>query len=35
MFYFASMQGLTHVHLSAQLEPFLAQEDSLHTLNTP
>ena len=28
-------QGLTLVHFSAQLEPCLAQENTLHTLNTP
>jgi len=28
-------QGLTLVHFSAQLEPCLSQENSLHTLNTP
>jgi hypothetical protein len=28
-------QGLTLVHCSAQLEPCLTQENSLHTLNTP
>ena len=31
----ASRQGLTLVHLSAQLEPCLSQENTLHTLNTP
>jgi len=30
----ASDQGLTLVHFSAQLEPCLTQEDTLHTLNT-
>jgi len=28
-------QGLTLVHFSAQLEPCLAQYNTLHTLNTP
>jgi len=28
-------QGLPLVHFSAQLEPYLTQEDTLHTLNTP
>jgi len=28
-------QGLTPVHFSAQLEPCLTQEDTLHTPNTP
>ena len=28
-------QGLTLVHLSAQLEPCLSQENTLHSLNTP
>ena len=28
-------QGLTLVHISAQLEPCLTQENTLHTLNTP
>ena len=28
-------QGLTLVHFSAQLEPCLTQETTLHTLNTP
>jgi len=28
-------QGLTIVHFSAQLEPCLSQESTLHTLNTP
>jgi len=28
-------QGLTLVHFSAQLEPFMTQENTLHTLNTP
>jgi hypothetical protein len=28
-------QGLTLVHFSAQLEPCLAQENTLRTLNTP
>jgi hypothetical protein len=28
-------QGLTLVHFSAQLEPCLTQENTLHTLNTP
>jgi len=28
-------QGLTLVHLSAQLEPCLTQENTLHTLYTP
>jgi hypothetical protein len=31
----ASWQGLTLVHLSAQLEPYLSQGNTLHTLNTP
>jgi hypothetical protein len=31
----ALSQGLTLVHFSAQLEPCLTQEDTLHTLNTP
>jgi len=31
----ASAQGLTLVHFSAQLEPCPAQENTLHTLNTP
>jgi len=31
----ASMQGLTLVHFSAQLEPCLTQENTLHTPNTP
>ena len=30
-----SDQGLTLVHFSAQLEPCLTQENTLHTLNTP
>jgi hypothetical protein len=29
------VQGLTLVHFSAQLEPCLSQENTLHTLNTP
>jgi len=29
------VQGLTLVHFSAQLEPCLTQENTLHTLNTP
>jgi len=28
-------QGLTLVHFSAQLEPCLTHENTLHTLNTP
>jgi hypothetical protein len=28
-------QGLTLIHFSAQLEPCLTQENTLHTLNTP
>ena len=28
-------QGLTFVHLSAELEPCLTPENTLHTLNTP
>jgi hypothetical protein len=28
-------QGLTLVHFSAQLEPCMSQEDTLHTPNTP
>jgi len=28
-------QGLTLVHFSAQLEPCLSQENTLHTLHTP
>jgi hypothetical protein len=28
-------QGLTLFHFSARLEPFLAQENTLHTLHTP
>jgi hypothetical protein len=28
-------QGLTLVHISAQLEPCVSQESTLHTLNTP
>ena len=28
-------QGLTLVHFSAQLEPCLSQENTLHTLNNP
>ena len=31
----ASSQGLTLVHFSAQLEPCLSQESTLHTLNIP
>jgi hypothetical protein len=31
----AFSQGLTLVHLTAQLEPCLTQENTLHTLNTP
>ena len=31
----AACQGLTLVHSSAQLEPCLSQEYTLHTLNTP
>jgi hypothetical protein len=31
----ARRQGLTLVHFSAQLEPCLTQETTLHTLNTP
>ena len=30
-----SRQGLTLVHFSAQPEPFLTHETTLHTLNTP
>jgi len=29
-----SGQGLTHVHLSAQLEPCLTHKSTLNTLNT-
>jgi hypothetical protein len=29
------MQGLALVHFSAQLEPCMTQENTLHTLNTP
>ena len=28
-------QGLTLVHFSAQLEPCLTQENTLHTMHTP
>jgi len=28
-------EGLTLVHYSARLEPYLSQENPLHTLNTP
>jgi len=28
-------QGLTLVHFSAQLEPCMTQENTLHTLHTP
>jgi len=31
----ARLQGLTLVHFSAQLEPCLLQENTLHTGNTP
>jgi len=31
----ARKQGLTLVHFSAQLEPCLSQENTLHTLNNP
>ena len=31
----AAVQGLTLVHFSAQLEPCVTQEKTLHTLNTP
>jgi len=31
----AARQGLTLVHFSAQHEPCLTQENTLHTLNTP
>jgi len=31
----AARQGLILVHFSAQLEPCLTQENTLHTLNTP
>jgi len=31
----ACMQGLTLVHISAQLEPCLTHKNTLHTLNTP
>jgi hypothetical protein len=31
----ALKQGLTLVHLSAQLEPCLTHKSTLHTLNTP
>jgi len=31
----AVRQGLTLVHFSAQLEPCLTQENTIHTLNTP
>jgi len=34
-FLMASPQGITLVHFSAQLEPCLSQESTLHTLNTP
>jgi len=30
-----SVQGLTPVHFSAQLEPCLAQQNTLHTLHAP
>jgi hypothetical protein len=30
-----SWQGLTLVHFSAQLEPCLSQENTLHTLRIP
>ena len=30
-----SFQGLTLVHFSAQLEPCMSQENTLHTLNNP
>ena len=29
------LQGLTLVHFTAQLEPCLTKENTLHTLNTP
>jgi len=32
---FTSLQGLTLVHFSAQLEPCLTQETTLHTLDHP
>jgi len=32
---FTSVQGLTHVHFSAQLEPCLTHKTPLHTENTP
>jgi hypothetical protein len=32
---YAASQGLTLVHFSAQLEPCLTQENTLHTPNTP
>jgi hypothetical protein len=31
----ADHQGLTLVHFSAQLEPWLSQENTLHNQNTP
>ena len=31
----AAGQGLTLVHFSAQLDPCLSQESTLHALNTP
>jgi len=31
----SSTQGLTLVHFSAQLEPCLPEENTLHTLSTP
>ena len=31
----AERQGLTLVHFSAQLEPCLTHENTLHTINTP
>ena len=31
----ACAQGLTHVHFSAQHEPCLTHNNTLHTLNTP
>jgi hypothetical protein len=34
MYHSPDGQGLTLVHFSAQLEPCLTQENTLHTLNT-
>jgi hypothetical protein len=33
--FFSVDQGLTLLHFSAQFEPSLSQENTLHTLNTP